>query len=90
MPRDFGEAQAGSIWIDRNVTRAGFHNSKYAGDCGRRLVKINPDAIAGNDTDFDKHMGELIAEFFQLRISERLIEKAHRFRVRPKRGAFGQ
>ena len=48
-------------------------------------MKINPDAINGNDPDFDKRMCELIAESFQLRISERLIEKAHRFRVGPTR-----
>ena len=48
-------------------------------------MKINPDAINGNDPDFDKRMCELIAESFQLRISERLIEKAHRFRVGPSR-----
>ena len=53
-------------------------------------MKINPDAIAGNDPDFDKCMCELIAELFQVRISERLIEKAHRFRVGATRRAFGQ
>src|SRR5262249_54887471 len=58
---DFREAQAGSIWIDRNVTRTGFHDSKYAGDCGRGLVKINPYAITGNDANFDKGVCELIA-----------------------------
>jgi hypothetical protein len=35
-------------------------------------------------------MSELITEFFQLRIAERLIEKTHCFRVGPTRGAFGQ
>src|SRR5215471_19325339 len=56
LPRDFREAQAGSIWIDRNVTRTGFHNSKYTGDCGRRFVKINPYAITGNDSAFDERV----------------------------------
>ena len=53
-------------------------------------MKINPDAIAGNGPCLDQRMCELITESFQLRISERLIEKAHRFRVGPTGGAFGQ
>src|ERR1700761_3685636 len=87
LPRDLFDAQAGSIWIDRNVTRAGLHSSKYAGDSGRRLVKINADAIAGNDPCLDQRMCDLITEFFQLRISERLIEKPHRFRAGLTTGA---
>jgi hypothetical protein len=35
-------------------------------------------------------MRELIAKFLQLRISERMIEKAHRFRAGRTRGAFSQ
>ena len=48
-------------------------------------MQINPDAITGNNPDFDERMCELVAELFQLRISERLIEKSHRFRVRTTR-----
>ena len=53
-------------------------------------MQINPDPITGNDPDFDKRMCKLITEFFQRRITERLIEKAHRFGIGPTRGAFGQ
>ena len=49
-----------------------------------------PDPITGNDPDFDKRTCKFIAEFFQRRITERLIEKAHRFGIGPTRGAFGQ
>jgi len=76
--------------INWNITRAGFHYSKYAGDRGRRFVQINPDAITGNDAALDKRMCELIAQFFQLPISESLIEKADRFSIGAPRGALGQ
>jgi hypothetical protein len=90
LPRDFREALAGSIWIHGNVTRTGLHDSKYAGNCGRRLVKINPDAIAGNDANLDKRMCQLIAEPFQLPISERMIKKAHRLSIWAQLRAFSQ
>jgi len=76
--------------IDRNVTRTGFHNSEYAGNRRWRFLQINSDAIPGNDAALDKRVCELIAEFFQLPISECLIEKSHRFGIRASPGALGQ
>jgi hypothetical protein len=53
-------------------------------------VQINPDAIARNDPVFYKRMCELIAELFQFRIGERLIEKSHRFCIRAPLSALSQ